>query len=96
MTTDADGIIRIVLSQQDPGVPNWIDTTGHREGFMSPRWAYSETPEPQDWPVVSAKKVPLSEVWQHLPDTTPSVTGEQRREEIRIRQQHVQNRYRVF
>ena len=41
---DADGVVRLVIAHRDPGVPNWVDTTGHPEGFMSPRWAYSETP----------------------------------------------------
>ncbi|CAA0125235.1 Uncharacterised protein [Halioglobus japonicus] len=96
MTTDSDGVIRIVLAHSDPGVPNWVDTTGHREGFMTPRWTYSETPAPEDWPAITAKKVPFSEIRQHLPAETGTVAPEQRREQIRIRQQHVQRRYRMF
>ena len=96
MTTDADGVIRIVLAHRDPGVPNWIDTTGHREGFMTPRWTYSETPAPEDWPSITARKVAFSEIRKHLPDDTATVSPEERREQIRIRQQHVQRRYRVF
>jgi hypothetical protein len=96
LTVDADGIIRIVLAHSDPGVPNWVDTTGHREGFMTPRWTYSETPPPEDWPGITAKKVPFKEIRKHLPADTGIVTPEQRREQIRIRQWHVQKRYRVF
>ncbi len=96
MTTDADGVLRIVLAHSDPGVPNWVDTTGHREGFMTPRWTYSETPSPEDWPEITAKKVRFNEIRQHLPADTGIVTPEQRREQIRIRQQHVQKRYRMF
>ena len=81
-TVDADGIIRIVLAHSDPGVPNWVDTTGHREGFMTPRWTYSETPAPEDWPTITAKKVPFSEIRQHSPDGTGSVTPEERRQQI--------------
>ncbi|MCB1843319.1 MAG: hypothetical protein KDI09_10185, partial [Halioglobus sp.] len=44
MHTDADGVRRIVIAHRDPGVPNWVDTTGHPEGFMTARWAYSEKP----------------------------------------------------
>jgi hypothetical protein len=96
MTIDADGILRIVLAHNDPGVPNWVDTTGHREGFMTPRWTYSETPAQEDWPSITAKKVPFSEIRQYLPSDTGTVSPAQRREQIRIRQQHVQKRYRVF
>jgi hypothetical protein len=96
LSVDADGVIRIVLAHTDPGVPNWIDTSGHREGFMSPRWAYSEAPAPEDWPSVSATRVAFSDIRQHLPEETAVVSPQQRRDQIRVRQRHVQRRYRVF
>jgi hypothetical protein len=36
---DAQGVVRIVVAHENPGVPNWIDTAGHREGTMLLRWA---------------------------------------------------------
>jgi len=93
---DADGVIRLVVAHRDPGVPNWIDTTGHPQGFMSPRWAYSETPPPDRWPRISAKRVPFAELRAHLPESTPRVTPEQRRREVALRARHVQKRFRVF
>ena len=68
----------------------------HPEVFMSPRWAYSETPDPDQWPTISAKKVRFDEIGEHLPATTRRVTPEERRKEIEIRQRHVQKRFRVF
>ncbi len=38
----ASDAVRIVVAQRDPGLPNWIDTAGHREGPMSLRWARLE------------------------------------------------------
>jgi hypothetical protein len=96
MAVDEDGIIRIVLAHTDPGVPNWVDTTGHQEGFVTARWAYTETPAPEDWPTISAKKVLFKEIQQHFPEDTATVDAEERREQIRIRQEHVRRRYRVF
>ncbi len=93
---DADGVIRLVVAHEDPGVPNWLDTTGHREGFLTPRWTYSETPPPDEWPSIRMKKVPLAELRQHLPPETRVVTPEERREQIRIRAEHVQRRFRSF
>ena len=93
---DPDGVIRLVIAHEDPGVLNWVDTTGHPQGFMSPRWAYSETPEPDRWPRISARKVPFAEIRSHLPESTPTVTPEERRREIAVRQRHVQKRFRVF
>lgn len=84
------------MAHRDPGVPNWIDTTGHREGFLTPRWAYSQTPPQDQWPTIGANKVPLNEIRKHLPDGVRSVAPEERRERLRIRSEHVKRRYRVF
>jgi hypothetical protein len=93
---DPDGVIRLVIAHRDPGVPNWLDTTGHPEGFMAPRWAYSQTPPAEQWPSIAAKKVPFEEIRKHLPESTRSVTPGERREQIRIRQAHVNKRFRCF
>ena len=93
---DDDGLIRWVIAHRDPGVPNWLDTTGHREGFMAPRWAYTEKPPQERWPTIRATKVPFDQIRKHLPASTRSVSAEERREQIRIRQEHVQRRYRQF
>ena len=96
MHTDADGVARLVVAHRDPGVPNWLDTAGHREGFLTPRWAYSETPPPEDWPSISATKVRFDEIRTHLPADTPAVTPGERAEQIALRARHVQKRFRVF
>jgi hypothetical protein len=42
-----DGSVRLVVSQRDPGVPNWIETAGHRRGTMCLRWVGADRhPEP--------------------------------------------------
>ena len=33
-----DGQVRIVVASQDPGVPNWLDTVGHRRGALALRF----------------------------------------------------------
>jgi hypothetical protein len=35
---DPDGKIRIVVTDQNPGVTNWVETLGHRRGFLQFRW----------------------------------------------------------
>ncbi len=35
---EADGSVRIAVSNEDPGLPNWIDTAHHQEGTMCWRW----------------------------------------------------------
>jgi hypothetical protein len=91
---DPDGTIRYVIAETDPGVPNWLDTTGHRVGFLALRWTYC-TPPPQ-LPKATVAKMPLAELRQHLPATTRTISAEERREQIRVRQEHVQRRYRQY
>ena len=90
---DPDNVIRYVIAHRDPGVANWVDTTGHPEGFIGVRWAYSERPT-DNLPWGDLKKVKLSELMAHLPKSTKLVTPEERRAAIAIRQEHVQRRYR--
>ena len=35
---DPDGKVRIVVADQNPGVTNWVETLGHRCGFLQFRW----------------------------------------------------------
>ena len=84
---DADGILRIVVSHKDPGVPNWLDTAGYRTGAIQGRWAeYSSKPVP------NVTKVALSDVRNHLPPETPFITPEQRETLIRDRRAALQQR----
>ncbi len=53
---EADGSWRVVIAHRDPGVPNWLDTAGHREGLFFCRWLQAE--ELPDQPACSV--VPLT------------------------------------
>lgn len=90
---DSDNVLRYVVSHRDPGIANWVDTTGHPEGYMAVRWAYPVKPK-ENLPWATAKKVKLAEVLQHLPAETRLITPQERRAQIAIRQEHVQRRYR--
>lgn len=39
---EADGSVRLVLADGDPGHPNWLDTSGHRLGVMFFRWLHAD------------------------------------------------------
>lgn len=84
---DADGLVRFVLSMQDPGVPNWLDPAGHATGAVQGRWTdCSSTPIPR------VTKVQLAELRSALPADTPTVTPAQREATIRERRLHFQLR----
>jgi hypothetical protein len=38
----ADGSVEFVVAHQDPGHPNWLDTSGYQFGFMTFRWLDSK------------------------------------------------------
>lgn len=92
---DADGVMRYVVAHEDPGVANWLDTTGLREGFLTIRWSYSPQP-PGELPTARAFVVPAAEVRDHLPAGTARTSPADRREQVRSRQRHVQRRYRQY
>jgi hypothetical protein len=89
---DDDGVLRWVIAHEDPGVANWIDTTGHPEGYMALRWAYSDKPAEDLWPQAAAKKVPVADIAAYLPATTARVSPKERARQIAIRREHVQKR----
>lgn len=91
-----DKTYRFVLSAQDPGVPNWLDTTGLEHGYLLMRSAWSEVPPANDLAVISCQRVSLSELPSLMPDGTPEVTELARRKQIMLRQQHVARRYRQY
>jgi hypothetical protein len=44
LVPEADGSYRIVVSERDPGTPNWLDTVGHRRGSIFWRFLLPEAP----------------------------------------------------
>ncbi|WP_334183756.1 hypothetical protein [Novosphingobium sp.] len=85
----SDGRFRAVISLDDPGVPNWLDPAGYREGGIYGRW-YDCSSEP----VPTIRRVKLAELRDHLPPDTPQVTPAERREEIARRVRACQRRRR--
>ena len=86
---DADGRFRAVLSLEDPGIHNWLDTGGNLFGSLIGRWyRCSSHPTPK------VTKVPFKDLRQHLPATTPSITAEARNEALRQRRLGAQLRRR--
>lgn len=76
----SDGRFRAVIALEDPGVPNWLDTAGYLEGGIYGRWYGADAA-----PVPTLKRVPLTEVREHLPPDTPVVGPEERAHALRRR-----------
>jgi hypothetical protein len=84
---DSDGKFRAVISQRDPGVPNWLDKGDYPWGVIQMRWNRASS-----YPDPTIKKVPVAQVRDHLPADTPVVTPEQRQESLRARREGAQLR----
>ncbi len=85
-----DGSLRLVVSSIDIGAPNWIDTGGHREGFMFFRCqglVGDQLPQP------TASLVAASKVFDVLPPGEPRVTPAERAAALVARQVGASRRY---
>ena len=88
--TDPDGRMRFVVSEQNPGIANWLETTGHRTGPMMLRWQRLERDlGPEDGPEVQV--VRLADVPDVLPHYAP-ITPEEHAARIAARQRSVARR----
>ena len=87
---DADGKVRYVVSETDPGVQNWLDTGGFRTGAVYYRWIWSKRSH-----TPSSRCVKALDVRTHLPAETPTFTSSQRVGQISTRRQHLQRRFRA-
>ena len=86
---DEDGVFRAVISMEDPGVANWLDTIDYQRGSVIYRWVgCSEFPEPK------VSLVKLEDLYDYLPDSTQRVTAQERDATIRERSKAVQLRRR--
>lgn len=85
----SDGKYRGVIALTDPGVPNWLDPAGYKEGGIYGRWYDCDSE-----PVPTITRVKLADLRNHLPGDTPVVTPEERAEELRRRVRACQRRRR--
>ncbi len=86
---DEDGVVRIVISAEDPGVSNWLDTAGGADGYITMRYNLADHQPTPTLELVSRNALP-----DQLPATTQRVTPEQRAAIQRTRRQGALSRFR--
>ncbi len=84
---DPDGVFRTVISSRDPGVHNWLDTSGYPAGAIQGRWF-----EASEKPMPTIRKVKIDDVLSHLPEATRRVSPQERSEALRDRRLAAQMR----
>jgi hypothetical protein len=85
---DDDGPIRVVLSKEDPGIANWLDTQGVQIGEVAWR-VYSMTRSTR----CTFHRVKFADLHRHLPPRTRKVSPAQRAAELKLREAAYQKRY---
>lgn len=85
---EEDGELILVVSHPDPGLPNWLDPSGHSEGYVTFRWINADS-----YPRPVATQVKLAELDKHLPAGFKRITAEERRAQLAARRRGVINRF---
>ena len=89
---DADGKIRIVVADRNPGVMNWVETLGHRKGFLQFRWQrVSRELTEADGPTVEL--IDINDIAGYLPfHGSNEISPEDWRARIALRQKQIGDR----
>jgi hypothetical protein len=85
---DSDGKVRLILSHDDPGYHNWLDTQGFERGNLTYRNLLSEAST-----TFSTRVVKRSALAHELPAQTVRVTQEQRIGQLHARFDSIRRRY---
>lgn len=90
-----DGRRQLVIAHRDPGVQNWLDTTGLRRGVILLRYdGLNGEPLPESqWPALRQVRVP--DLRAALAPETPVYGTAQREAALAERRRHVQQRFGV-
>jgi len=79
-----DGLVRVVVCGEDPGVVNWLDNEGRDEVLATIRFFGAAAA-----PVVHAEVIATADITHALPPDHPRVTAEARATERERRQRHM-------
>ena len=88
----ADGSYTFVVAAKDPGVQNWIDTSGNTQGMLYVRIQAPEV-ELAAAPVPATQLVDVAEVLASVPQDMPRFDADARAQQLRRRQEHARRRY---
>jgi len=84
-----DGVFRAVIAHRDPGIANWLDTTGATQGCITFRWNQATFQ-----PVPTAELVSFDDLTARLDDCWSKVTPVERAKVLRLRRRAALRRFR--
>lgn len=83
-----NGELLLVVAHRDPGVPNWLDPSGHEEGYITVRWIGAA-----HYPAPQCVQVKREELAAHLPAGVKTIQPAARREQLAARRRGVIRRF---
>lgn len=83
-----DGELIIVISHSDLGAKNWLDPSGHEEGYITFRWIGSD-----DYPKPSCEQKSVTALHSQNAALLGHVNANERREELQLRRAGVNHRF---
>lgn len=91
---DADGSITLVVAHRDPGVHNWIDPGGLREGILMLRWQLLDAQgRGAGGPAITLRHVRLDALDVALPATVRRIDAAQRQQQLLERRTAYESRF---
>lgn len=83
-----NGELLLVVAHEDPGVPNWLDPSGHVEGYITVRWMGA-----QHYPLPQCVQMMREALSDYLPATVHRIDDVERREQLAARRRGVIKRF---
>lgn len=83
-----NGELVLVVSHDDPGLPNWLDPSGHVEGYITLRWIGAE-----HYPTPHCQQMKRESLSDYLPKGVITIGPEQRQEQLSARRRGVIKRF---
>lgn len=83
-----NGELVLVVSHDDPGVPNWLDPSGHVEGYITLRWMGA-----QSYPVPKCVQMKRDALTNYLPKNMAMLSAQDRQEQLAARRRGVIKRF---
>lgn len=83
-----NGDLLLVVAHEDPGVPNWLDPSGHGEGYIAVRWIGADA-----YPKPDCLQLPVSQLQAHLADGVKTLSPAERKRQLAARRRGVLKRF---
>jgi hypothetical protein len=83
-----NGELILVVSHTDPGHPNWLDPSGHVEGYITVRWMGAD-----HYPAPLVAQMPAAALASYLPAGVRSISAAQRHRQLEGRRLGILRRF---